>query len=107
MPSKHAASTSTKAQLNRLAKGRQKQREIRAKRKAHTVLHVQPGCLFYDITVEPIGSKAARAQDGGLRIDDLEAISPQWHGCDMIGHTPDGRRIAFHTQMTREHLYDK
>ena len=91
----------------RLKNGRQKSRELRAKQKAHTVLNIQPGCLFYDITDQPIGSKAARAGDDGLRASNLEPISPVWHGCDISGHTQDGRRIAFHTQMTREHYNDK
>lgn len=95
------------AHKRKLAKGRQKQAEARAARKAHKVLTIQPGCLFYDITDQPIGNKAARAGDGGLRADDLEPVSPTWHGCDIIGQTLDGRRIAFNTQMTREHLYDK
>ena len=105
MPTK--AGVSEAAYKRRLAKGRKKQAEARAAKKAHLFLNIQPGCLFYDITVEPIGCKAARAGDVGLFVDDLEPISPVWHGCDIIGNTKDGRRIAFNTQMTKEHLNDK
>ena len=68
-------------------------------------LTIQPGCLYWDITEKPIGSRAARAPDDGLTITDIERIST-WHGCDRIGYS-GGRKIAFTTEYTREYYHAK
>jgi hypothetical protein len=61
----------------------------------------------YDITDDiPIGNKAFRAPDEGLRVMDTEFLNPAWYGCNRIGRA-NGKRIAFSTEYTREHYNDK
>jgi len=81
----------------------QKRREL----KIHDQYTIQPGCLMYDITGDiPIGNKALRAPETGARVNNNELLSPQWHGCNRIGHWRD-RRVAFTTEYTAEHIHDK
>jgi hypothetical protein len=84
----------------------QRQEARRAKIRQLTTLTIQPGCLFYDITDKPIGSKAGRAPEGGAKVVDVEIMPAEWHGCNRIGWYK-GKRIAFNSEFTMEHYYDK
>jgi hypothetical protein len=75
--------------------------------RVHPHYHVQPGCLVYDITDgTPIGNKAFRSPEGGMRTNENEALEPMWYGCNRTG-TWNGKRVAFPTEFTMEHYHDK
>lgn len=69
-------------------------------------LTIQPGCMYYDLDHAPIGARTGRAPEQGLTAHHIESI-PVWHGCNCVGYTKTGKKVAFHTEFTREHYHDK
>jgi hypothetical protein len=58
---------------------------------------IQPGTGYWDVTQYPIGGCFKRVDRAGpaLDVDHVEILDRPAHGCNRLGVTSDGRKIAF------------
>jgi hypothetical protein len=65
-------------------------------------MRIKPGYGYWTIDTYPIFRRAGEA--GVEIVGDLVAVQPNCHacpnGCDTIGTTDTGRRVAFHSSHT-------